>query len=163
MDIQQKIAQLQLEPHPEGGFYRRIFSSQYGSSDHRAAATSIVYFLSGSDFSHFHRLQSEELWMLGESNTTIVINELGDQGLRRHFLNSDKPVHCVPANTWFAAELLDKSASAFALAYCTVVPGFSFDEFEMANRQALMKIYPSDHACIARLTRVEQGQAIANG
>jgi len=37
----------------------------------------------------------------------------------------------VPKNCWFAADLINKTG--FALAGCTVAPGFHFDDFEMAD------------------------------
>jgi uncharacterized protein len=41
----------------------------------------------------------------------------------------------------------------FALAGCTVAPGFDFEDFELAKRAQLVALYPQHQALITRLTR----------
>ena len=43
----------------------------------------------------------------------------------------------IPANTWFAAKPLNEDA--FCLVSCAVAPGFKFDDFEIAEREYLLK------------------------
>lgn len=52
------------------------------------------------------------------------------------------PVAVVPAGAWFAARC--EHHSAYALAGCTVAPGFSFEDFEMADPQTLLRDFPHD-------------------
>jgi hypothetical protein len=54
----------------------------------------------------------------------------------------------IPANTWFAAELLDKNS--YVLVGCTVSPGFEYSDFEIANK-ALAFQYPQHKEIIQRL------------
>ena len=59
----------------------------------------------------------------------------------------------VPKNTWFAASL--KNKNGFALAGCTVSPGFHFDDFEMADEK-LLNEYPQLEKQIRMLVRNQQ-------
>jgi hypothetical protein len=63
------IEKLELEKHPEGGYFREIYLSddvvpQTGLPANfrgeRSFSTSIYYLLQGSDFSAFHRIKSDE-------------------------------------------------------------------------------------------------------
>ena len=61
------IKHLNLQPHPEGGFYRETFRSAQevlrpSSPAVKQAVTSIYYLLEGKDFSGFHRIASDEVW-----------------------------------------------------------------------------------------------------
>lgn len=150
------INQLRLEPHPEGGYYRRIFESDI-HLENRRVGTAIHYLLSGNDFSAWHRIKSDELWFYHKGSTVIIyaINQhaklhiyyLGDPAL-----NPKAQLQItIPANSWFAAELADKDN--FALVSCAVTPGFDFAEFELAVRDKLIVEYPEHAEIIERLTR----------
>src|SRR5689334_6643968 len=60
------IDQLQLEPHPEGGFYREIWRSptRVTAADRpeRSALTTIYFLLAAGSFSAWHRVRSDEVW-----------------------------------------------------------------------------------------------------
>src|SRR5687768_6874703 len=65
------IAQLGLQPHPEGGFYRELFRSPHtvGTGDARgprSALTTIDFLLVRGQFSAWHRVASDEVWHLLE-------------------------------------------------------------------------------------------------
>jgi hypothetical protein len=55
----------------------------------------------------------------------------------------------VPADTWFAAECGEESS--FGLAGCTVAPGFDFADFEIADKELLIKSFPLHHETISKL------------
>ena len=69
----------------------------------------------------------------------------------------------VKAGCWFASEpdrdyvtggpTSDTRDEGFALAGCTVAPGFDFEDFELARRENLIKEFPQHRALITRLTR----------
>lgn len=82
------IQKLELQPHPEGGFYRRTYRADLLLSKEalppnfkgpRPVATAIYFLLAGENFSAFHRLQSDELWhfYLGGSLIVHVIEPNG--------------------------------------------------------------------------------------
>ena len=65
------IARLQLEPHPEGGFYRETYRAKetieaahlparFGGR--RVHSTAIYFLLPGNHISAFHRIKSDEVW-----------------------------------------------------------------------------------------------------
>lgn len=152
------IDSLALQLHPEGGYYRRVYqssSAQYFASHNaeRFLLTSIIYLLQGRNFSAFHQIRSDELWFLGGHNTNMIIHELGEGGYRKTILSRDNPFHCVSAGQWFAAELMENSDCHYALCYCSVSPGFDFDDFVLAESQALLHCFPEHKALIERLTR----------
>ncbi len=57
----------------------------------------------------------------------------------------------VKAGRWFASQVRD--AKSFALAGCTVAPGFDFADFELGERSDLARLYPQHRALIEQLTR----------
>lgn len=153
------ISRLNLQPHPEGGYYREIFRSENavtrpGAIETRSACTSIYYLLEGEDFSGFHRIASDELWYF-HKGSPLVIHVIDANGAYSQLELSDEPTGAlslvVAAGAWFAAEIPSKSG--FTLVSCAVAPGFEFSEFEMAGREALSVLCPGQSALINRLCR----------
>jgi predicted cupin superfamily sugar epimerase len=61
----QLIRQLNLAPHPEGGHYRRFFSSSttvQRNHDQRCALTAIYYLLTAHEVSRWHVVAADEIW-----------------------------------------------------------------------------------------------------
>ncbi len=159
------IEKLQLEPHPEGGHFRQTYKSEVvipqdalpaGFSGTRVASTAIYFLLEGLNFSTFHRLKSDELWHFyaGQPLWVHVIDPAGNYS--RIALGGDPEggqvlQAVVRAGNWFASHVADWSS--FALAGCTVAPGFDFQDFEMGNGKELAARYPQHRELIARLTR----------
>lgn len=159
------VDKLQLKVHPEGGYFSEVYRSEelikvnhlperYNSS--RSFSTSIYFMLEENQFSSFHRLKSDELWHFydGTALTIIVINEKGllDTIRLGNDLNKSETFQTViKKNSWFAAELIDKNS--FALIGCTVSPGFDFDDFELGNRNDLVKEFPQYEEVIVKFTR----------
>lgn len=142
-------AELQLEPHPEGGWYRRVYASDLKREDGRPLLTSIYYLLEAPDFSALHRLQSDEQWHF-YSGSPITIHELGPEGnLIETELGNGAFQHTVKAGTLFAATVDE----GYALVGCSVAPGFDFAEFEMPNRKELLMEFPNQYEFIVRLSR----------
>jgi len=63
---QEWIEQLQLAPHPEGGYYREVSRGNWitanPNGDHRFAYTTIYFLLTSDSPSHLHRIESDEIW-----------------------------------------------------------------------------------------------------
>ncbi len=155
---------LQLTPHPEGGFYKEIFASPNTInaealpgiySGPRKIYTSIYFLLESGDVSKFHRLQSDELWYFHAGNL-LTIHILEADGTNRTIkLGPDiDDSHAfqarVPAGCWFGATV--DQPNTFALVGCMVAPGFDFADFEMAEREQLVKDYPNYRNLIEKLT-----------
>jgi len=155
------IARLGLEPHPEGGFYRETYRSeeriQRGIPPVEcAAATAIYYLLADDAYSAWHRIQSDELWHFhsGDSLNVHVLEADGTMSTHRlgHAAEDAMAVYqaVVPAGRWFAAERVP-GEHGYALAGCTVAPGFKFSEFELADDSALLAKYSAHGDLIRRL------------
>ena len=145
---------LNLEPHPEGGYFKESYRAE-GAIDGRSHSTAIYYLLEGGQRSRLHRLKFDELWhfYLGEPLTVVEISLKGsvtETMLGPDLRKGQRPQHVVKAGTWFGA-YLDASKS-FALIGCTVAPGFDFADFEMAERNELLRKYPEAKNMIETLT-----------
>src|SRR5271165_340190 len=159
------IEELKLEPHPEGGYYRQTYRSDVaiaqtalpaGFSGERAVSTAIYFLLDAENFSAFHRLRSDELWHF-YAGGPLVVHVIHPDGAY-----SEIQVGCDPgagevlqavvkAGCWFASRLRDPKS--YALVGCTVSPGFDFEDFELAKREELVRLYPQHRHLIERLTR----------
>lgn len=130
----QIIEKLNLEPHPEGGWYRRTFKHSIGASG-RGHMTAIYYFLEGNQISRKHKIDSVEIWHwyagaplllttcpnLNVEPVTFLLGNALEKGMT--------PQAIVPANTWQWAE----SKGDWSLVGCTVAPGFTFGTLEWAE------------------------------
>jgi predicted cupin superfamily sugar epimerase len=127
------IARLGLEPHPEGGWYRQTWRAEAVGSE-RPGGTAIYFLLEADQRSHWHRIDAAEIWLwhAGAPVTlSIAANEDGpthEHRLGPDVLGGGMPQVLVPPGHWQAAEPI----GGWALVSCVVVPGFSFDGFELA-------------------------------
>lgn len=162
-DPQFYISKLGLEPHPEGGYFRRTFESQEQISDQeltvdfagkRMLYTSIYFLLTSNDVSHFHRLQSDELWYYhtGSPLSVHMIDENGEYKEHKLGLNLDNgevPQVLVPKNTIFGSSVQDKDT--FSLVGCMVSPGFEYEDFELFTQDELLAKYPEHKEIILKI------------
>jgi uncharacterized protein len=129
------IAQLRLEPHPEGGFFRETFRDRESSgAGARAASTAIYYLLKAGEVSRWHRVDAAEVWhwYAGAPLELAIAAPDGGSPQRATLGNrldaSEFPQAVVPAGYWQQA----RSLGDYTLVGCTVAPGFLFESFELA-------------------------------
>jgi uncharacterized protein len=156
------IQKLQLEKHPEGGYFREVYrSGEMISIDvpkknlKRNVSTSIYFLLEGAQISKFHRLKSDELWHFydGGSVKVYVIEENGKLTeiiLGNKIEEGEVFQTVIRKNSWFAAEVVNKRS--FALIGCTVSPGFDFSDFELADKKFLLKCFQKHQRLIFKFT-----------
>jgi predicted cupin superfamily sugar epimerase len=159
------IQQLDLQEHPEGGFFRETYRSHETIppealperfSGARSFATAIYFLLKGDDFSAFHRIKSDELWHF-HAGRPLTLHMIDSSGRYQKTVLGENPQNgevlqaTVPEGCWFAAETLDRSG--YTLVGCTVAPGFDFADFEMGRRSELIELYPDHRQLIKTLTR----------
>ena len=147
------IAKLSLEPHPEGGYYRETYRSNLTvetSNGSRSAGTAILYLLSSTDVSCFHRIDADEIWHFHSGDALNIHSLLPDGTAHLDVLSAENPQVVIPAGIWFGAELSEPGG--YALAGCTVSPAFDFAGFEMASKRELLADWPQAEAQINRLT-----------
>jgi uncharacterized protein len=141
------IQTLQLQPHPEGGFYRETYRSgqlMTVNGSNRNVSTAIYFLLENKNRSRFHRIKSDELWFFHQGQPLEIVS-IVDGHLQKIILGSDvmngqSLQAVIPANTWFAAKV--KDGSGFSLVSCAVAPGFDFADFELANSEELIRQFP---------------------
>jgi predicted cupin superfamily sugar epimerase len=126
------IEALNLQRHPEGGWYRESFRDEAGGG--RAASTAIFYQLDQGQASAWHRVRDAvEIWhYYAGGPLRLRMTPPGGDG-REHVLGPDlfagqSPQLVVPMGWWQAAE----PQAGWTLAGCTVAPGFEFSAFELA-------------------------------
>jgi len=136
--VETLIHALQLQPHPEGGYYREIFRSESivgadGGRGERKALTAIYFLLAAGQHSRWHRVLSDEVWSHLEGGPLAL--SCFDAGTRKlaifqlgRYGPGTEPVRVVPAGVWQAAQPLRE----YALVGCYVGPGFEFGDFSMA-------------------------------
>jgi predicted cupin superfamily sugar epimerase len=157
-DAEALIRALDLRPHPEGGYFRETYRSDQRDADGRCVATMIYFLLLQGQVSRLHRIDADEGWHLYLGGP-LVIYELDedrpDAPLRITTLGTridrgEQPQHLVPAGRWFGAA--PAADATYALAGCTVAPGFEFSAFELGDGDALEVRFPQATQLIRRLT-----------
>ncbi len=157
------IDKLRLARHVEGGYFRETYRSQEvhpGTTNllfpaGRSFATNIYFLLEQGQFSAFHKIKSDETWHFYAGDTLEIFEIEQDGKLITHRLGNDldKNEHLqvvIRAGNWFGSRVA--GGGAYTLAGCTVAPGFSFEDFELASAAALTNSYPMHELLIQQLT-----------
>lgn len=156
--VKELVELLEMTAHPEGGFYAETFRSDqsmiHPNREKRQLATSIYFLLRSQDVSHFHRIQSDELWFWHEGSP-LSVHLLGKKGHEILKLGSvsekgARAQHLVPANTIFGSSV--DYPDSYALVSCVVAPGFDFRDFELFTAEELLPLYPEAEEIIRKLT-----------
>jgi len=135
--------ELDLSPHPEGGWYRETWRSDLtvteavlptGYKGPRSAGTAILFLLMPGQESAWHTVRSCELWLhhfggpllleIGAEQDTATTHLLGPD-----ILAGEQPQILVPPGDWQRARPRDDQP---CLVSCVVVPGFDFADFALA-------------------------------
>ena len=165
MTVHQLIQQYNLQPHPEGGWYKETYKSgeyiigsalpeRFGGS--RAFSTAIYFLLEQGNFSAFHRIKSDECWHFYAGDPLLIyVMQLNGKLDIIHLGNDIEKGQVfqfvVPANCWFAST--PAPGSHFCFVGCTVAPGFDFTDFELAKASSLSALFPQHIAIIEELCR----------
>ncbi|MET9488288.1 cupin domain-containing protein [Nocardia sp. NPDC006630] len=129
----QLAAELDLLPHPEGGWYRETWRSAVefepkGYDGPRSSATAIYFLLLPGEESAPHTVRSDEMWfwhrggplLLNIGGEEIVLGPDVEQGHR--------PQAVVPGGVSQSAR---PAGDDYALVSCVVAPGFDFADFRL--------------------------------
>ncbi len=129
---------LELAPHPEGGWYRRTWQAdewvQTRDGRDRPTASMILFLLPTGERSAWHRVRSEELWIVQIGTVTIELGGTGATPSPAEVMTlgtgptAGHQAQCVvPAGVWQRTV----PAAEDALVTCVCSPGFDFDDFEL--------------------------------
>lgn len=164
-NVQDIIKKLNLQPHPEGGYFCETYRSAGGIeasylggdfSGDRNYCTAIYFLLTSEAFSAFHKINQDEIWHF-HKGAPIKIHMISPDGHYSNVImgsdieNDEHFQFVVPAKYWFAAEVL--SANSYSLVGCTVSPGFDFRDFNLAKRSDLISQFPEHETLITQFTR----------
>jgi hypothetical protein len=130
------IAALGLEPHPEGGWYRRTWAAEAPAGT-RPAGSAIYYLLLAGEVSAPHRIDATEIWHFYDGDPLELTRERSDgrrdvRVLGRKVASGQALQVVVDAGVWQSARPLGR----FALVGATVTPAFSFEGFELRQDSA---------------------------
>lgn len=146
------IKHLDLQSHPEGGYYKEVFRSEKKIEGDKSSMTSIYYLLENDNKSAFHRLASPEVWYYHAGYPLMLYVIHPDGTLNTHLMvgnpTGEQQVAIEPG-CWFAAEI--PSHFGYALVSCAVAPAFTFDDFELGTYEDLVKLYPQHEVLLKRL------------
>ena len=132
-DAQGLIRALDLQPHPEGGWYRETWRAAAPAGG-RAAATAILFLLEQGQSSHWHKVDATGLWLFHAGSPLLLRTSAGDDGPIRDIrlgpgvLAGDRPQWRVEPDEWQSAE----ADRGWALVSCIVSPAFEFAGFTLA-------------------------------
>ena len=160
------IKTLNMISHPEGGFYKEIYTSEEKITStelkvdfegSRILWTSIYFLLRDGEVSNFHKLKSDEMWYYhsGSPLTIYMISPNGElitEQLGLNIENGEKPQVLVPKDYIFGSAMNNEG---YALVGCMVSPGFEFRDFELFKRNDLLERYPQYEQIIHKLTPKE--------
>jgi len=152
-NIQELIVALELEPHVEGGYYRRTFQSDHGAMvetgrGQRYSMTSIYYLLTeDSPIGYFHLNQSDivHYYHVGDAIQYSLI--FPDGTLKTVVMGSDViageclQLH-VPGGIWKASQLRDGS-TGYGLISEAVSPGLILQIWKWAADRNSRNSFPS--------------------
>ncbi len=133
---------LDLQPHPEGGWFRETYRCAMafhpaGYAGERPAATAIYFLLHPGEESAWHVVRSDELW-LWHSGSPLALHLGGAASapalqttvlLGPDVAAGQHPQIRVPGGTWQAAA---PAGDQPVLVSCVVAPGFDYADFRLA-------------------------------
>ena len=123
ISVSDLIRSLSLQPLPgEGGMWAPIFNN--------GDASAIYFLMQSPDFSAWHRIPEQEMWIHVAGSPTALYTFDPDEGLERSLLdnNSTTLQRIVPPNRWMAA----KAVGDWSLVICSLTPAFT--SMELASR-----------------------------
>jgi predicted cupin superfamily sugar epimerase len=130
-EVRELIDRLGLARHPEGGWYRETWRAASVGSQ-RSAGTSILFLLEAGQRSHWHRVDATELWIFQAGHaltlSTADADAISSVRLGTDVRTGEQPQHVIAPGQWQSAQAGD----GWCLVCCVVVPGFSFEGFELA-------------------------------
>ena len=149
MSATEIIDLLKLEPHPgEGGFFREIYRSGLTLDDRdRCCGTSIYYFMTARDVSPWHKVAADEIWYYHGGSPAVQLLIYPDGKMEKRIIGMDIqsgqcPQSVIPAGTWQATVLLDRSEDSWGLFGAAVFPGFEYADFTGATVEQMATDFP---------------------
>ncbi|MDO4259276.1 MAG: cupin domain-containing protein [Actinomycetaceae bacterium] len=135
------IERLGLDPHPEGGWYRRTWTAPTPVTTERgprATASAIIFLLDTDQEAHWHLVHSDELWLWhGPGDLEIHRGGTGpaptpdsNPVILRGGTTAPAPQFLIPAGSWQRTF----ARNGVALATCIVSPEFTWEDWQLLEQ-----------------------------
>lgn len=168
------VARFKLQPlEIEGGMFHRYYLGdeelarealppRYGQP--RQMGSAICYLYQPHTQSLLHRLLSDEIYHFyrGDPVTMLLLYTGGKHEVRT--LGADyeaghEPFMVVPRGVWQGSFL--NSGGAWALVGCTLAPAYDDADFELGDRELLLRQYPTAEEWVRRLTPADRASLLS--
>ncbi|HTI92302.1 MAG TPA: cupin domain-containing protein [Puia sp.] len=171
MDAKQILAWFNMQANTaEGGYYESTYTSSVtvdkkclqgfpSSSNQRPICSAIYYFIDADGFSAMHRVSSDMLYHFysGDPVQMLLLYPPGSANKTQvnYFTNDlsagGQPMIVIPGGTWIGSRLV--AGGQYALMGVSMAPAFDPSDYEIGNRNQLIREYPEQAALIGELTR----------
>ena len=153
-ELSDAVRKYSLEPHPEGGYFRRYYTGPVLGA--RASASSILYLLPRGATSSLHSLSSDELWLY-QAGAVLTVVQVHDSGeVVETPVEPGLPL-VVRAGVLFGAYCAGEEqggTSGYSLVCCVVCPGFVWEDFSMPTQAELLKRFEGKAEALAAVKRL---------
>ncbi|WP_454829805.1 cupin domain-containing protein [Pseudoxanthomonas wuyuanensis] len=138
--VEELIRTLELAPHPEGGYFRRIFESSKRTEVNgieRPTLTAIKFLIPTGIVTRWHRVDATEIWDWHEGGPLeLSMFDPETRSLSRTQLDTSarggQQAQVVPAGIWQSA----RSLGEYSLMDCSVSPGFVWMGFQLLEESS---------------------------
>lgn len=161
-DYKHYVEKLNLNPHEEGGYYKETYLAketiQLEDGRIRNLSSNILFLLTASNPSHFHRLKADELWFYhaGHSLTIHMLHPEGNyEEVHLGLGEGEHLQYTVPKGVIFGSSVKSMNKDDFSIVGCVVTPAFHYDDFELFTQQELLEKYPNEKEIIQKLAYEE--------
>lgn len=130
------IDRLDLQPHPEGGWFRETWRAPAEDGE-RASATAIHFLLESGQKSHWHTVDAAEIWLWHAGDPLELWLAPSDDSrphgviLGPDVLAGQAVQHVIAPGEWQAARPT-AGEHGYTLVSCIVSPAFEFSGFDLA-------------------------------
>lgn len=142
--VQKIVCKLNLNPHPEGGFYSECYRSNEEivpparmQQESRSCGSSIYFLMLPERYSAWHKIDADEQWCFHEGSPVILRTLDENTGEMKQYKLGSVSDEAMPQVTinhglWFCAEV--ERPKEYSLVGCQVFPAFEFECFTLANK-----------------------------
>lgn len=155
MTKEQVVEALGLLPHPEGGYFKETYHSDFSFNREQTLYSSILFLLGKEEVSHLHVLEEDELWYFqgGEDLDVYEIDSKGNVTITTLGLGKGKTLqHLVKKGQIFGSI---SRGDNYTLVGCMVSPSFTYNHFKLVSKKELPPMKEDDFKKIEKLLSKE--------
>ncbi len=142
MTVFDLLEKYNMKPHEENGSYAECHFRY--DKEGRAPSGSSYFYVPAGEKTLFHRIDCDEYWCFnaGDALEVWIVNVNGTLEIKRLGLDKDcEQLLYFPRGVIFASRSLNKDGDGTFFT-CITVPRFSYDGFELLEREEVTRICP---------------------